>query len=455
LGISFREIALDLKQGTLYFGLQAVQAASYDRLIPEAVKQQLDINLEDVQHELDLAKSLLDAVREDTIKGKLTYTFWRGKGSKHQLDAQYKYLKTSCNKLKDLCLQLHNFKTAQSSFLLTSDVFKLHHETVDNRPGESLPDSDIIVATGNYVKRGKRILADFILERRSLENDVRYLCSQLTRDELGDHRGILPALGYRQPPYNDTNGSKYFQLIFELPQNTVRESLAHWICTKSTPDLLERLGLCLDLALAVKSIHSLGLVHKSLRPHSMLILSKAQTQDASRKVYLQDWTYVRQFEDASSILGQKLWQKRIYQHPERQGKYVDAVYKPKHDIYSLGVCILEILLWKSFVVRRSATSTQTSTTNANPEYSICEIYESYGIKRGWANGGLPSQYKGDTVKLTSESWVTKTIWNDIASSELGDAELTKLVLDCLESVFQDMQEVVSYIEAMVKAREKP
>ena len=451
---SFREIALDLTRGTLYFGLQDVRAASNDRLIPEAVKQQLDKNLDSLQIDLALAQSTLDPVRPDNVKGKLIYTFGRGKGSEHQVTRQYKVLKTSCNKVKDLCLQLHNHRSAQSSFLLMSDVFKLRHETVDNHPGEALPDSDIIVATGNYVQRGKRTVADFILERKSRENDVRYLCSKLTEDTLSSLHGSLPALGYRQPPYNDEDGSKYFQLIFELPQNTIRESLASWICNKPTPDLVERLKLCLDLALAVKSIHSLKLVHKSLRPRSILMLSETQNQNPSKKMYLQDWTYVREFEGATSQMGQSEWQKRIYQHPERQGKYADTVYFPKHDIYSLGVCILEILLWKPFVVRTSQTNTQATTT-PKPEHSICEMYESYGLKRGEANGGLPAELKGNTVDLTSKSWVTKTIWTDIASAELGDVELTKLVLDCLESVFQSTEEVASHIGAMIKTREKP
>jgi hypothetical protein len=39
----------------------------------------------------------------------------------------------------------------------------------------------------------------------------------------------------------------------------------------------------------------------------------------------------------------------IYQHPERQGTSPIADYTMQHDIYSLGVCLLEIGLWKSFI----------------------------------------------------------------------------------------------------------
>lgn len=43
----------------------------------------------------------------------------------------------------------------------------------------------------------------------------------------------------------------------------------------------------------------------------------------------------------------------MYQHPERQdpaGSVAEYKYNIGHDIYSLGVCFLEIGLWDSFVV---------------------------------------------------------------------------------------------------------
>ena len=434
-----------MKQGTLYFALVALRASSKDRLIPEAIYNQLDKALHRLKTELEVSEQILSAVHEDTIKGKLIYTLWRGKGSKHQLDKQYHTLKGACDKLKDLCLQLHTYRTAQSSYLLMSDVFKLCHETADNRPGELLPNSDILVASGNYVDRSKRITADFILEKKSRENDVRYLCEKLSRENLAQAHAILPVLGYRQPPYNEANGTKIFQMVFELPGNPTRESLSHWICTKPKPSVVDRLNLCLGIARGIESVHSLGFVHKSLRPRSVLIVSSMHARNPDTKIYLQDWTFVRELSGATTQLGEFVWQKAIYQHPERQGKYAEAVYEPKHDIYSLGVCILEVLLWKPFV--RSA-----STTAARPEYVVCDLFESYGLARGEHNGGLPQRYRGDTVKLTSRPWVTKTIWLDIACMELGDYELAQIVLSCLEEGHGSTQEVVMYIEAMIKAR---
>lgn len=139
-------------------------------------------------------------MHEDTLKGKLVYTLWRGKGSHHQLVKLSSALMASCGKLKDLCLQLHNLRAGQSSFFWTSDTFKLPHETVNDRPGRQLPDSDVVVAGGNYFEAAKRVEAEFILEKKSRENDVRYLCSVLNETALAGRHGILPILGYRQPP---------------------------------------------------------------------------------------------------------------------------------------------------------------------------------------------------------------------------------------------------------------
>lgn len=47
--------------------------------------------------------------------------------------------------------------------------------------------------------------------------------------------------------------------------------------------------------------------------------------------------------------GDDKWQDNLYRHPERQGKNPEESYTMHHDVYSLGVCLLEIGLWTSFV----------------------------------------------------------------------------------------------------------
>lgn len=42
--------------------------------------------------------------------------------------------------------------------------------------------------------------------------------------------------------------------------------------------------------------------------------------------------------------------KNLYRHPSRQGINPELNYTMQHDVYSLGVCLLEIGLWKTFVI---------------------------------------------------------------------------------------------------------
>ncbi|KAL4916931.1 hypothetical protein BDW62DRAFT_93738 [Aspergillus aurantiobrunneus] len=56
----------------------------------------------------------------------------------------------------------------------------------------------------------------------------------------------------------------------------------------------------------------------------------------------------------------------MYQHPERQGIDPRIDHKMQHDIYSLGVCLLDIGLWKSFVTRDKSTAPSSIITAENP-----------------------------------------------------------------------------------------
>ena len=48
--------------------------------------------------------------------------------------------------------------------------------------------------------------------------------------------------------------------------------------------------------------------------------------------------------------GDNLWHKNLYRHPERQGAWPEKEYTTLHDVYSLGVVLLELGIWQSFVV---------------------------------------------------------------------------------------------------------
>jgi serine/threonine protein kinase len=294
------------------------------------------------------------------------------------------------------------------------------------------------------VLRGQRIVSDFVLETKTRENDVRFLCAKLNKNALGELReSLLPIVGYRQPPYNRPDGAKIFQMVVELPPDLERNSLSHILSTRSPPELLERLRICKNLALATKAVHSIGLVHKAIRARSILMLSKPGDPLSAAKTYLQDWNYVREVSGATRERGEAFWPKRIYQHPERQGEYAEAIFETRHDLYSLGVCMLEILLWRPFVV--------VAGEDAAEALKVCELFDQYGFAREEKDGGLPERYRGDSEKMTRQPWITKTIWEDIANAELVNPDLAQLVLQCLQGDVKTARDAELHVERLIAA----
>lgn len=65
---------------------------------------------------------------------------------------------------------------------------------------------------------------------------------------------------------------------------------------------------------------------------------------------------LRKASDLTSLRGEISWLKDIYRHPYRQGLQPQERYNIGHDIYSLGVCLLEIGLWESLKTTKSDTN---------------------------------------------------------------------------------------------------
>lgn len=72
-----------------------------------------------------------------------------------------------------------------------------------------------------------------------------------------------------------------------------------------------------------------------------------------------------------------VWHRNIYRHPSRQGLKVQELYVMQHDIYSLGVCLLEIGLWSSFVGQNHQPTPSFDVaeelTSSNPTRAAIQI----------------------------------------------------------------------------------
>ncbi|KAL7908553.1 hypothetical protein GGI35DRAFT_451473 [Trichoderma velutinum] len=179
-------------------------------------------------------------------------------------------------------------------------------------------------------------------------------CKGILREEEGD--GADTKTG-NAPPTG-------LSFIFRIPPTHSHiQSLRHRLLSGPNGEydsLMARLDLARQLVKAVSYVHLYDFVHKNIRPETILILSKGnhkfsnaggddEPEENSEIAVLVGFDVLRDAEGKTHRLGDDDWEKNLYRHPHRQGKTPQTDYNMQHDIYSVGVCLLEIGLWGNFV----------------------------------------------------------------------------------------------------------
>jgi hypothetical protein len=152
-------------------------------------------------------------------------------------------------------------------------------------------------------------------------------------------RGVIERPGFEAP----------LELAYSMPNTDVLPtSLRGILLDKSfVASLSSIVKLAKQLVRSVSFVHACGFVHKSIRPENILLFPSEHSLLGTS--YLIGFSQFRHNEQQSEMLGDICWHRNLYRHPERQGATVHRRYIMQHDIYSLGVCLLEIGLWQSFV----------------------------------------------------------------------------------------------------------
>lgn len=144
--------------------------------------------------------------------------------------------------------------------------------------------------------------------------------------------------------------SDSFDLVFDAPPKmaeprSLRDLL--FSTAEAGKRLDERLHIARLLARSMMTIHAADYVHKNVSPSSAIILNNVDT--GTQAPFLLGFEFFRRTSADTNRRGDdKLW-RNLYRHPQRQG-YIEDRFIKQHDIYSLGVCLIEIGLWKSFVL---------------------------------------------------------------------------------------------------------
>ncbi|KAH8655984.1 hypothetical protein BGZ60DRAFT_146472 [Tricladium varicosporioides] len=165
------------------------------------------------------------------------------------------------------------------------------------------------------------------------------LCSVQTIDDFR----MLPFEGYFEEHTKSRTG-----FVYSLPEHHNDASsiisllkaipLAPSI---DRPPLGQRFKLARKIAQAIYCFHSHGWVHKNLRSENIIFLREKDYE----KPWLFGLEYCRLESDFSSRRNDWNIERNIYRHPERWGR-PSVPAKKAHDIYALGVVLLEIGLWQ-------------------------------------------------------------------------------------------------------------
>ncbi|KAJ5726781.1 hypothetical protein N7493_005808 [Penicillium malachiteum] len=161
-------------------------------------------------------------------------------------------------------------------------------------------------------------------QARDVRRDVRALAIKLAQADplafgLFNCRGVVPVTrrGY---PF-----ASHPQLGSEQQgMETLKSLRAMLLSPDQQISLSWKMLMACELGKAVNYVHTFDFVHKNIRPGVGPL-----------------WWH--------SHGGDKIWAHNVYRHPDRQGNNPSSKYTMRHDIYSLGVCLLEIGLWESFV----------------------------------------------------------------------------------------------------------
>ncbi|GIK06317.1 hypothetical protein Aspvir_001964 [Aspergillus viridinutans] len=161
---------------------------------------------------------------------------------------------------------------------------------------------------------------------------------------------------YKLPPAEPTTGATLTTLHAFI--NAVDSQIKRPL---KKPSLNDRFSVAHSLALTVSNLHASAWLHKNIWSRGILLFLETPTgtrasglyahrltpsPDNNTKIvsYLSDWGYARSVQQGTDMRFDFEVEPNLYRHPSRQGRPTQQ-FSREHDIYALGVVLLEIGLW--------------------------------------------------------------------------------------------------------------
>ncbi|KAM0362017.1 hypothetical protein ACHAO7_011320 [Fusarium culmorum] len=202
--------------------------------------------------------------------------------------------------------------------------------------------SEALIATRS--RGSKRLIVDETAVGAVSRQDAREFAHRF-QDTDPFTTGIFQCKGVVEQP--DTSKMAF---LFRIPDGYpfVRSTRQLLLADQAHDSLSDRLEMAKQLVNAVYYVHLYGFVHKNIRPETILSISQIEKGSVPSKVFLIGFEVVRNAEGRTNPVNKYKWQSDLYRHPSRQGNRRDY-YVMQHDVYSLGVCLLEIGMWESLI----------------------------------------------------------------------------------------------------------
>jgi hypothetical protein len=191
------------------------------------------------------------------------------------------------------------------------------------------------------------------MPEQKLLDRVQRLAAVLLENENPESR-VPHCLGYIQDLDNDTPRVGY---VFEKPIGVDPSSRPISLLellgdgTLPKPSLTKRVSLALAIAQSVEYMHAINWLHKGIRSDNVLFFGNGMRVDYSRP-YVSGFNYSRPaHSEEMTEIPHRDARRDIYRHPLAQKDLQDRplakkMYEKTHDIYSLGVVMIEIAFWQ-------------------------------------------------------------------------------------------------------------
>ncbi|KAK5988211.1 hypothetical protein PT974_12351 [Cladobotryum mycophilum] len=265
------------------------------------------------------------------------------------------------------------------------------------------------------------IVCDQTIDISRVRADAESLAKKLARIDPGTF-GLLSCSGLVKRKDPETGQLASINLIFSMKEEMPKPvALRNHLLHSSGFSLTTVLSVARQLASAVSYVHTCGFVHKNIRPETVLVFPEENDMApfVLGSAYLLGFDSFRSVNFQTLRSGDEAWDRNLYRHPSRQGLFAHNDYIMQHDVYSLGVCLLELGLWESLVRYQEDGGSDAEDDNKLPLDSLGLSLQDFEFQ-GREAAEPSSKIKDHLVELARSR----------LPSRMGD-KYTSIVVTCL------------------------